>query len=138
MSYPWCQAHAASTFPPREIQGRAHQAARELAGASERGLSVCSVTSVVADPATPRLQPARLLCPWGFPGNNTGVGPPPGDLPSPGIKPTSPVSPALGGGFFTMASSGKPLGVPYLYLFPIIGESYIRKSKEFNLLALVC
>ena len=27
--------------------------------------------------------------------------PPPGDLPSPGVKPTSSVSPALAGGFFT-------------------------------------
>ena len=27
--------------------------------------------------------------------------PPPGDLPKPGIKPTSPVAPALAGGFFT-------------------------------------
>ena len=36
------------------------------------------------------------LCPWNFSGKNTGVGcyfPPPGDLPNPGIKPASPVSP---------------------------------------------
>ena len=32
--------------------------------------------------------------------------PPPGDLPDPGIKPTSP---ALAGGFFTTAPCGKPL-----------------------------
>ena len=35
---------------------------------------------------------------------NTGVDchcPPPGDLPDPGIEPTSPVAPALAGGFFT-------------------------------------
>ena len=39
---------------------------------------------------------------------NTGVGmpfPSPGDLPYPGIKPTSP---ALAGGFFTTESPGKP------------------------------
>ena len=39
------------------------------------------------------LQPARLLCPWDFPGKNTGVGlpfPSPGDLPNPGIEPGSP------------------------------------------------
>ena len=29
--------------------------------------------------------------------------PPPGDLPKPGIKPTSPVGPALAGGFFTLS-----------------------------------
>ena len=33
--------------------------------------------------------------------------PPPRDLPNPGIKPTSPVSPALAGGFFTNEPPGK-------------------------------
>ena len=33
--------------------------------------------------------------------------PPPGDLPNPGIKPSSPASPALAGGFFTTAPPGK-------------------------------
>ena len=31
--------------------------------------------------------------------------PPPGDLPNPGIKPTSLVSPALAGGFFTPSAT---------------------------------
>ena len=35
--------------------------------------------------------------------------PPQGDLPDPGIQPTSPGSPALAGGFFTTAPPGKPL-----------------------------
>ena len=35
--------------------------------------------------------------------------PPPGDLPDPGIKPMSPASPALAGGFFTTEPPGKPL-----------------------------
>ena len=34
--------------------------------------------------------------------------PPPGDLPIPGIKPTSPVSPATAGRFFTTEPPGKP------------------------------
>ena len=34
--------------------------------------------------------------------------PPPGDLPDPGIKPASSVSPALAGGFFTNEPPGKP------------------------------
>ena len=34
--------------------------------------------------------------------------PPPGDLVDPGIKPESPVSPALAGRFFTTEPSGKP------------------------------
>ena len=35
----------------------------------------CCVTSVVSDSVRPlRRQPTRLPCPWGSPGNNTGVG----------------------------------------------------------------
>jgi len=34
--------------------------------------------------------------------------PTPGDLSNPGIKPTSPSSPALAGGFFTPEPLGKP------------------------------
>ena len=46
-----------------------------------------------------------------FPGKNTGVGCHfllQGNLPDPGIKPTSPASPALAGGFFIIESPGKP------------------------------
>ena len=42
--------------------------------------------------------------------------PPPGDLPIPGIEPTSPVSPALTGGFSTTAPAGKPH--VYVYIRP--------------------
>ena len=35
--------------------------------------------------------------------------PPPGNVPDPGIKPMSLVSPALAGRFFTLAQLGKPL-----------------------------
>ena len=35
--------------------------------------------------------------------------PPPGDLPNPRIKPTSPVSPALAGGFFTISTTWEAL-----------------------------
>ena len=44
------------------------------------------------------LQLAKLLCPWDLPGRKYWSRlpfPPPGDLPDPGIKPTSPVSPAF-------------------------------------------
>ena len=34
--------------------------------------------------------------------------PPPGDLPNPGIEPTSPVSPVLAGGFFISVPPEKP------------------------------
>ena len=39
--------------------------------------------------------------------------PPPEDLPDPGIKPMSPASPALAGGFFTTEPPGKPYFGPY-------------------------
>ena len=41
--------------------------------------------------------------------------PPPGDLPDPGIKSTSLVSPALAGGFFTTSTIGEasPIGIDY-------------------------
>ena len=35
--------------------------------------------------------------------------PPPGNLPDPGIKPESPASPALSGGFFNTEPPGKPM-----------------------------
>ena len=56
-------------------------------------------------------RPARLLCPWNFPGKNTGVGCCfflQGILPT-GIKTASPWSPALAGRFFITESPGKPL-----------------------------
>ena len=49
-----------------------------------------------------RLWPARLLCPWDSPGKNTTVGYHAFSRGSsnPGIKPSSPVAPALQGDFF--------------------------------------
>ena len=44
------------------------------------------------------------------PGNNTRVGcPPPGDLPNPGIKPLTLISPALAGRFFTTSATWEAL-----------------------------
>ena len=45
------------------------------------------------------LQPARLLCPWDFPGKSTGG--PPGGPPHPGTEPEVPAAPELVGAFFT-------------------------------------
>ena len=58
--------------------------------------------------------PTRLLCPWDFPGKNTGVGFHlllQGDLPDPGIEPTSPVSPALQANSLPDEPSGKPMEI---------------------------
>ena len=49
-----------------------------------------------------------LLCPWDSSGKNTAVMlpfPPLRDLPDPGIKPESLMSPALAGGFFTTSAT---------------------------------
>ena len=54
------------------------------------------------------LQPARLLCPWGFSRQEFWSGlpcPPPGDLPEQGIEHASLISPALAGGFFTISTT---------------------------------
>ena len=40
--------------------------------------------------------------------------PPPGDLPHPGIEPTSLTSPALAGGFFTTSTTWED----YVYMYP--------------------
>ena len=56
-----------------------------------------------------RLQPARLLCPWGFSRQEFWNGllfPPPGDLPNPGIEPRSP---ALEVDSLPIEPQGKPL-----------------------------
>ena len=58
------------------------------------------------------LKPARLLCPWDFPGKNTGVGCHfliQRIFPTQKIKPVSPASPAVAGEFFTTAAPGKPI-----------------------------
>ena len=71
----------------------------------------CAVLShaVVSESLRPYgLKPARLLCPWGFSRQEYWSGlscPPPGDLPNPGIEPTSP---ALAARVFTLEPPGKP------------------------------
>ena len=69
------------------------------------------------------------------PGRRAGVGllfPTPGNLPNSGIKPTSLVSPELGGGFFTSAPPGK--------LFLLISLKLIRAylPKKYCILSLPC
>ena len=69
---------------------------------------VCRVTSVMSDSLLPYgPQPTRLLCPQDSLGKKTSglPCPPAGDLPDPGIKPTSLTSPALAGGFFTTSTT---------------------------------
>ena len=57
----------------------------------------CLYTMHACSVAQSGLQPARLLCPWNFSGENTGGShfPPPRNLPHAGIKPMSIASPEL-------------------------------------------
>ena len=73
-------------------------------------LHVCSVMSYSLQPHG--LQPARILCSWYFSRLEYWSGlpfPPPGDVPSPRIKPMSPVSSALKGRSFISEPLGKPI-----------------------------
>ena len=80
------------------------------------------------------LQLSRLLCPWDFPGKNTGVGlpfPPPGDLPDSGIESMSPASPALASRFFTTSATWEaPLYT--LNIRILFCQLNINKAKKKN------
>ena len=71
---------------------------------------LCKVASVLSNSLQPYgIQPARLLCPWGFFRQEYWIGlpfPSPGDLPDPGIES---MSPALAGGFFTTTATWEAL-----------------------------
>ena len=54
--------------------------------------------------------------------------PPPGDLPIPGIEPTSPMSPGLSGGFSTTATPGKPH--VYVYIQPTHMIQFIYNKHD--------
>ena len=73
--------------------------------------TLCTLShSVVSDSLWPMAySPARLPCPWNFPGKYTGVACLfyTRDLPNPGIEPKSLASPALAGEFFTTELPGK-------------------------------
>ena len=72
-------ARSRATKPLRH-KDRAHElqllkSKHPKAHALTRAAAAAAVTSVVSDSVRPhRRQPTRLLCPWGSPGKNTGVG----------------------------------------------------------------
>ena len=73
---------------------------------------------------------ARLLCPWNFPGKNTGVGCHfllQGGLPEAGIEPGSLMSSALVGGFFT---TEPPLSSPLQEKFPSLDLPCRSKNTD--------
>ena len=99
-------------FPQRTILSCEHCSSNGRISGSMKGVCVCSVNSIMTDSLRPHgLQPTRLLCPWGFSKQEYWSVLPcssPGDLLDPGIEPTSLISPALAGEFFTTAPPGKP------------------------------
>ena len=65
-----------------------------------------------------------FLCPWDFPGKNTGVPfPSPGDFPDPGLEP---ISPALAGRFFTTFQHYK------IQIYKLQGPTSFNKSTFRN------
>ena len=78
---------------------------------------------VMSDSLRPHeLQPARILCPWGFSRQEYQSGlscPPPRDLPSPGIKPSSP---ALQADSLLSEPPGKPKNIEVGSLSLLQGE----------------
>ena len=76
-------------------------------------MHACQVSSVVSTSSRPHGQlPTRLLCPWGFSRQEHWSElpcPPPGDLPDPGIKPTSLMAPALQVDSLPLSHWGSPL-----------------------------
>ena len=84
---------------------------------------------------TPWTVACQALCPWGFPGKNTGVschflltgGPP-----EPGIRPASPVSPALADWFFPAEQPGESNRIVRIHLFIVYKElsKYLVQKKS--------
>ncbi|CAI9158760.1 unnamed protein product [Rangifer tarandus platyrhynchus] len=101
--------------------------------------------SVMSDSATPWTAARQAPLPMGFSRQEYWSGlpcPPPGDLPDPGIEPTSLMSPALAGGFFTtsttwasyyMDTSQIGLGSTYMTLFNfdyLFEDTRLRQSHS--------
>ena len=121
--HPLSQAASSPQLPESLSPGDSCSSSVETQGSGEQNLdqlhqivleaycSDCCCYYLIAKSHPPLLQPhglqpARLLCPWNFPGKNPGVGCHfllQGDLPDPWIRP---MSPALAGGFFTTDCSG--------------------------------
>ena len=86
-------------------------------------LSLCAVPSVVSDSLQPcGLYPAKLLCPWDFPGNDTGVSCHAllqGIFPNQGWNPVSYVS-CIGSRFFTTNPTWEALTEDFV----AVGQSF--------------
>ena len=100
-------------------------------------MCVCAhACSVMSDSAAPWTGPHQTLLSMGFPRQEYWSGlpfPSPGKLLDPRIEPTSLVSPALAGGFFTT----EPPGKPYVHIYTHICNLYSRlpcpRNRQFCL-----
>ena len=82
--------------------------------------------SVVSDSATPWTGVLKALLSMEFSSQEYWNGlpfPPPGDLPDPEIKPTSPASHALAGEFFTTEPPGKPNSISERKVTVLVAQS---------------
>ena len=107
--------------------------------------SVCMLScSVVSDSLGPHgLQPTRLLCPWNFPGKNTGAGYHfvQGIFPTQELNPLSPASLVLADRFFTTEPPGKPLMITIIIIWkgtlPLPTSQLWRQCGAFSSYLLV-
>ena len=107
-------------FPQATPTGQWVQlAAEEYVCMSAKSLQPCPT---FCDPMDCR---TRLLCPWGFSRKEDRSGLPclpPGDLPNPGMEPTSLTSPALAARFFTTSATCDALKNMYMCGEPGVGS----------------
>ena len=100
---------------------------------SVANLTVCAVLSrsVMSDSLQPHgLSPTKLLHPWGFSRQEYWSGlpcPPPGDLPSPGIEPRSPI---LQADYLLSEPPGKPMNTGGISLSLLQGIFLIQESNQ--------
>ena len=89
--------------------------------------------SVMSDSATPCPVAHQVPLSMGSPRQENWSGlpfPHPGDLLDPGIKPMSPASPALAGGFFTTEPPGKPLYILYTHTYITTINIFLITEKK--------
>ena len=97
----------------------------------DKSLQLCSTLFDPMDCSLP-----GYLCSWGFSRQGYWRGfpfPPPRDLPNPGIKSVSLMSPALAGGSLPLEPPGKSFSYPYTYIHYFLDSFLIyRLSQNFE------
>jgi len=110
-------------FVPEEEPTLYRRLRGKVAGVCERTRAVCCVLSSIWLFPTPWTMAHQAPLSMGFPRQEYWSGlpfPPPGDLPDPGIKPTSLASPTLAGGFFTTSATWEKEVTHYIYIYVYI------------------